>query len=684
MGALPKQASSPVATARHNASATPAGRGTQTPSGKSTGQPFAGAGFSAGLRDRENIKIHRQASAAGYILLFAWQSAAMSHNAATGTASRRLGPGDDAGRGLPERVDSAEGGVVEEQNVLTGMGYTAIGDDEGRGLEQDLGAGDTFDKFSGGMLHLDTMPCEIRLAIFKHLEAADLCRLGCTSKSVESWLRIQTATWVQCLSTSDSAFYSPSSSQNMLHIRHPQAFWFPLNRLGSLGMAVAPYAQVIAAYADVPKYGEKVGAHTFWTCLCLYHSYCTVLDIASILMIHEYIRDYYGRLILTSMTHPGLAHPMRVMAMQVAQAAVRTLGKLGAAALPHVHRILMCATDKVYRDKMTFSVYLHGRGGGLWSYAGALIDLLPYLTSSTQRLQEVVTHLEEGYDRPDILLCVLAHAGEAALPYKLKTLNILSSYLKSLTETYYYGNVYYGNRRPGLLSDMFDNSRKSIKNMLAALPRQFIHSAEVQEMMQRGLGTRLEGIKAKLRAKTGRMKAELGARMEEITRVGGMAEVVQAFIFPAERLKAELERTMERWKAETECTKERTKAEVEDRMGIMQVAKLEDRLERMNADLEAMMDGVKADLAARMEGMDAALMAARYSAAAVTAVRSQSACIASWHQVSAVLGIVVLIREGLIRIKKTRWSRLLAALGSRIAAPFRLNRRLMEGRQHHQ
>ena len=97
---------------------------------------------------------------------------------------------------------------------------------------------------------------------------------------------------------------------------------------------------------------------------------------------------------------------MHYMATQVAGAAARALGKLGAAALPHVHRILTCATDDLGSSRYCSG----GRNDGMCSFADALIELLPHLTSA-QRLQEVVTQLEEG-NRPDVL-----PLGLAAAPY---------------------------------------------------------------------------------------------------------------------------------------------------------------------------------------------------------------------------------------------------------------------------
>ena len=242
----------------------------------------------------------------------------MSNHEVTETAS--LGADDAPARSFEELLASAEGGDVEAQSLL-GICYMN-GDD---GVEQDrieaqrwlrlaarqgdslaqinlgvyylyeevaeqdlveadmcLRAAGVFD-FTGGMHDLDTMTPEIRLSIFKHLEAADLCRLGCTSWSVNSWLRIQPATWVQWLSTtSDSA--SPTSTldrrpfqyrtglpiqvfqyANPLPIKKKQeAYCFSLNRLGSLGLAAAPYAEAIAAYADPRKYGEEVGSFALY------------------------------------------------------------------------------------------------------------------------------------------------------------------------------------------------------------------------------------------------------------------------------------------------------------------------------------------------------------------------------------------------------------------------------------
>ena len=182
-------------------------------------------------------------------------------------ASRRLGPadGDAARNSFPEPLASAEGSGAEAQSSLLGV-RCAVGGDEGAeqqhqdDLELIRAASGVFDIFTGGMRHLDAMPSEMRLAIFKHLEPADLCRLGCTSRSVESWLRIQSATWAQCLVTTSSDSASPSGSPNRLRGHLQEAYCFPLNRLGSLGLAAAPYAEAIAAYADVPKYGKEVCA----------------------------------------------------------------------------------------------------------------------------------------------------------------------------------------------------------------------------------------------------------------------------------------------------------------------------------------------------------------------------------------------------------------------------------------
>ena len=314
---------------------------------------------------------------------------------------------------------------------------------------------------------------------------------------------------------------------------------------------------------------------------------------------------------------------MRVMAMQVAQAAVRALGKLGAAALPHVHRILTCATNKVYRDKITFSIYLLARSQSLGPYADALIELLPHLTSS-QRLQEMVTHLEKG-DRPDILLRVLAHAGEAALPYKLKTMNILSEYLNSLTPDTYDGNAHDGDRRPGFF-DMHIH-RKYMKRILASLPRQFIHSAEVQEIMQRGLEARLEGMKAELKEKTKSMKAELQVKM-------------------AERMKTELE-----------DTKQRMKTEVADRMEIMQVTKLEDKLKRMKAKLEAIMEP---ELPAMMKNIRAVVLEATAAAATVAVVAGAAAAAGPPSarinmQQARALTFLLIELNGFVRFSKSDW-----------------------------
>ena len=133
-------------------------------------------------------------------------------------------------------------------------------------LEEDLREGGMFN-FTDGMRHLDTMPHDVRLAIFKHLEAADLCRLGCTSWSVESWLRIQPAVWAQCLNTTCESASHDSPVPNRLRSGHSlpwakqEAYFFSLNRLELMGVAAAPYAEVIAAYVDAPKYGGQVGAH---------------------------------------------------------------------------------------------------------------------------------------------------------------------------------------------------------------------------------------------------------------------------------------------------------------------------------------------------------------------------------------------------------------------------------------
>ena len=67
---------------------------------------------------------------------------------------------------------------------------------------------------------------------------------------------------------------------------------------------------------------------------------------------------------------------MHYVATQVAEAAARALSKLGAAALPHVHRIVTCAADSVHRT------------GGMRPFANALIELLPHIRRA-QRLQEV-------------------------------------------------------------------------------------------------------------------------------------------------------------------------------------------------------------------------------------------------------------------------------------------------------
>ena len=182
-------------------------------------------------------------------------------------ASRRLGPDGDAARtnSFPElHLASAEGSSgAEAQSSLLGV-RRAVGGDEGAEHNQDdlelisRAASGVFDNFTGGMRHLDAMPSEMRLAIFKHLEPADLCRLGCTSRSVESWLRIQSATWAQCLVTTCYDSASPSGSPNLG--RPQEAYCFPLGRLGSLGLAAAPCAEAIAAYADVPEYGKEVCA----------------------------------------------------------------------------------------------------------------------------------------------------------------------------------------------------------------------------------------------------------------------------------------------------------------------------------------------------------------------------------------------------------------------------------------
>ena len=202
----------------------------------------------------------------------------MGNLQATGIASRRPGPvGNDAGHGLQERVAPAEGGDVEPQSLLTGLRYMI----EEWTLEEDLREEGVF-IFTGGMRLLETMPSDVRLEIFKNLEAADLCRLGCTSKSVESWLRTQPAMWAQCLipcqsasssttaitywmqypRTSDSAWLDSITFVygHLLPLTKQGAYCFSLNRLGSLGIAAAPYAEAIAAYADVPKYGTQVGA----------------------------------------------------------------------------------------------------------------------------------------------------------------------------------------------------------------------------------------------------------------------------------------------------------------------------------------------------------------------------------------------------------------------------------------
>ena len=238
------------------------GRGIQILSGKSAaGQPFPG-GVSAGLHGRRKIKTP---CVGGVISQVAGQSLAaramMANSQATGTtASRRPGgPGNDAGgRSFQELVASAKAGDVEAQSLLA-MRYMV-----GEGpLEEDLREGGMFN-FTDGMRHLDTMPPDVRLAIFKHLDAADLCRLGCTSWSVESWLRIQPAIWAHCLATCESASHD-SPVPNRLR-GHPlprneqEAYCFSLSRLESMSVAAAPYAEVIAAYADALKYGEKVGA----------------------------------------------------------------------------------------------------------------------------------------------------------------------------------------------------------------------------------------------------------------------------------------------------------------------------------------------------------------------------------------------------------------------------------------
>ena len=205
----------------------------------------------------------------------------MGNSQATGTASRRRPrptAGIGAGRGLQELLASAGGNDVGEQNVLTGLSvalhdWAARRSGEGGLMEQDRPAAGCVFNFTDGMHHLDTMLPEIRLAIFKHLEAADLCRLGCTSKSVESWLRTQPAVWAQCLIPCQSASTSTTANWPLYLITllrghslprtKQEAYWFSLNRLGSLGIAAAPYAEAIAEYADVTKYGTQVSA-----CMC--------------------------------------------------------------------------------------------------------------------------------------------------------------------------------------------------------------------------------------------------------------------------------------------------------------------------------------------------------------------------------------------------------------------------------
>ena len=342
---------------------------------------------------------------------------------------------------------------------------------------------------------------------------------------------------------------------------------------------------------------------------------------------------------------------MHYVATQVAEAAARALGKLGAAALPHVHRIVTCATDTVYHCNGS-PIFLHGRDGGLRSFADALIELLPHLTSdyASQRLQEVVTQLEEG-KRPDVVLCVLAHAGEAALSFKSQIMNILSSYLMD-SFTAYHGD------QPGWLDSHNDDRRTPMKNVLAALPRQFIRSAEVQAMMKRGLEVTMENMKAKLED-----------RMEiiEVYRLAGRKAC------PGALIKACPEDWAERWQGDLEDRMERMKAELEDRMEMMQQAtEMEDiRLRRTKAELEAM-----------MEGISAALLEPNPSAAA--ADRPSSSACSSWHQhISAAAYEVLTV--SLIRVmipSKTSWTLealMLFAMGSSGIAVRCLMRRFIGG-----
>ena len=349
---------------------------------------------------------------------------------------------------------------------------------------------------------------------------------------------------------------------------------------------------------------------------------------------------------------------------QVSEAAVRALGKLGAAALPHVHRILTCATDKVYHEtcnQMQDSIFKYRWSGNLEPYAEALLKLLPHLKSG-QRLREVVTQLEKiGYYRPDLFFRMLEV--ESSRPYSNCTrevMKILSSYVGSVNCCDYGGSL---TSRPADRPDfsvIYHISRKSIKTMLASL--QVFHSKEDHAVMQRSLEVKMEGMKARLEARMKGKKSELEVRITDTVKAYRLADMM------AERLKAELECRMERRKAELKDKMARMKAELKDKMESLRTTKLmEDRVESMKAELEAtVMEGMETEVEAWMDGVSAALLEASHSAA-YSAIdhAGQQASFGSraWAGVLTVL----LVREGLFRFSKTHWSHqaaLLAALMS--------------------
>ena len=311
-----------------------------------------------------------------------------------------------------------------------------------------------------------------------------------------------------------------------------------------------------------------------------------------------------------SHNHDGFESPTNLNgnAMhQVAQAAVRALRKLGAAALPHVYRIMKCATDKMHHETCDNqdSIFTWGRwSGNLELYAEALITLLPHL-KSTQRLQDVVTHLEKiGYYRPDLFFRVFSSPSYRYCTDSVRADMLLSSYVGSVDRSDYGSSTHPASDRP-VFSDIYHISRKSIKTMLDSL--HIFHSKEDQAVMQRSLEVKMEGMKARLEARMKGKKSELEVRMTDAIKAYRLADDRMA-----ERLKAELECRMERRRAELEDKMARMKAELKDNMESLRTTKLmEDRVESMKTELEAtMMEGMETELGAWMDGVSAALLEA--------------------------------------------------------------------------